>query len=142
MFDIEKEKEKLLNDNYNRKTDLPKRLQQVYDTLMDNGIEVSDCYWEYEDESRKSDGGQWWFELGGTIDGYSWCGGDIGGCGTITGSNTGVVDMIKNQPIDLHLLDGEQYKNNSDPTLTKDHPDYWVIDKDFNPYTKKINSNI
>ena len=102
---------------------------------MDNGIEVSDCYWEYEDESRKSDGGQWWFELGGTIDDYSWNGGDIGGCGTITGSNTEVVDMIKNQSIDLHLLDGEQYKNNSDPTLTKDHQDYWVIDKDFNPYT-------
>ena len=28
------------------------------------------------------------------------------------------------------------YKNIKIPTLTKDHPDYWVIDKDFNPYTK------
>ena len=40
MFDIEKEIEKLSKDNYNRKTNLPKRLQQVYDTLMDHGILV------------------------------------------------------------------------------------------------------
>lgn len=136
MFDIEKEKARLSKDICDRKTDLPKRLQQVYDILMDNGIEVSNCYWEGYDDGGGGREGQWWFELGSTIDGYCWTGGDIGGCGTITGSNTEVVDMIKTCGITLHLLDGERYKNNPDPTLTKDHLDYWVIDVDFNPYTK------
>ena len=101
MFDIEKEKERLSKDNYQRKTNLPKRLQQVYDTLMDNGIEVSNCYWEYEDAWRKSDGGQWWFEFGGTLDDDEWDAQDWG-CGTITGSNTEVVSEIKNCGIVLH----------------------------------------
>ena len=132
MFDIEKEIEKLSKDNYNRKTNLPKRLQKIYDTLMDHGIFVSDCYWEYE-EGFPGDG-QWWFELGCSIEGYDWdCGDNY--CGTITGTNTEIVNMVKNWPINLHLLDAEEYPNNPDPTLSKDHEDYWVLDKDFNPYS-------
>ena len=115
--DLEKEKIRLSKDNYKRKVNLPKTLQKLYDTLMDNGIEVSDCYWEYEDEFRKSDGGQWWFELGGTIDNYSWNGGDVP-CGTITGNITTIASYIKGWDI---FLDQDE------------------TEKNYNPFTKEIN---
>jgi hypothetical protein len=115
-FDLEKEKIRLSKDNYNRKTNLPKRLQQVYDTLMDNGIEVSDCYWEGYDDGGGGKDGQWWFELGSTINYYEWDE-ETSGHGSITGSNTEVVNEIKNCSI---IIRQDQTRTNYNPyTIVK-----------------------
>jgi len=107
IADIEKEKVRLSKDNFKRKVNLPKGLQKIYDTLMNNGIEVSDCYWEEY---------QWWFELGGTIDNYSWDGGDVP-CGTITGNISTIVQYIKTW--DIFLNEDETEKNYNPYTIGK-----------------------
>tara|TARA_R110001592_G_scaffold324189_1_gene603677 strand:+ start:47 stop:409 length:363 start_codon:yes stop_codon:yes gene_type:complete len=118
-------------NNIKKIINLPTRLQKVYDTLVDNNINVSDVYQENSD----GEGLSWWFEFGNGLylDDMT---------GTIHEETaTQVIGRIKTESI---------YKSTPETQGFMDADVIFIMDedgedKDFNPYTngtiKKPNLN-
>ena len=117
--------------DYKKIINLPTRLQKVYDTLVDNNIDVSDVYQENSD----GEGLSWWFEFGNGLylDDMT---------GTIHEETaSSVINRIKTESIYKSTPETQGFMDADVIFIMDDNGE----DKDFNPYTngtiKKINLN-